>query len=83
MITSAISTPSINAKIAASRPKPGKLRQLFSATQPHNSGYLRVSEIHTIAYWQYGNPLGRPAIVLHGGPGAASFPNHAYASTAR
>jgi proline iminopeptidase len=36
---------------------------------------LRVSELHTIAWFESGNPLGIPVVVLHGGPGAGSSPS--------
>lgn len=36
--------------------------------------FLPVSDGHTIYYETYGNKLGRPAIVLHGGPGGGSNP---------
>ncbi len=35
-------------------------------------GYLRVSEIHEIYVEESGNPAGKPALFLHGGPGAGS-----------
>lgn len=40
-----------------------------------DSGYLRVSDIHEIYYEVSGNPKGKPAIVLHGGPGSGMHPN--------
>ncbi len=35
---------------------------------------MRVSPIHTLYYEESGNPRGKPAVVLHGGPGAGSSP---------
>lgn len=43
---------------------------LFPNIFPFNEGTLKVSEIHSIWYAQYGNPMGIPVIVVHGGPGA-------------
>lgn len=40
-------------------------------------GYLRVSDIHTLYYEMFGNPVGKPAVFLHGGPGAGCVPRHA------
>ena len=43
-----------------------------TAYPPHeayDSGFLKVSELHTIHYEQSGNPNGKPVIALHGGPG--------------
>ena len=42
---------------------------------PHRSGMLDVGDGNRI-YWQVsGNPDGKPAIVLHGGPGSGSSPS--------
>lgn len=44
-------------------------RCLYEVLKPFNSGFLKVSDIHTI-YWEVsGNPQGKPAVILHGGPG--------------
>lgn len=47
-------------------------RQLYPASDPFRRGYLRVSDIHEIYYEECGNPAGKPAVFLHGGPGAGS-----------
>jgi len=39
-----------------------------------SSGHLPVSHGHQIYYETYGNPKGKPAVVLHGGPGGGSNP---------
>eukprot|EP00249_Psilotum_nudum_P017100 c26158_g1_i1 orf=88-1521(+) len=44
---------------------------------PHGSGYLKVSDVHTIYFEIHGNPMGKPAVFLHGGPGAGCFARHA------
>ncbi|GMK56943.1 hypothetical protein CspeluHIS016_0307830 [Cutaneotrichosporon spelunceum] len=36
---------------------------------------MKVSNIHTIHYWQAGNPRGKPVIFLHGGPGGGTSPS--------
>ena len=36
---------------------------------------IRVSALHEIAYYESGNPQGKPALCLHGGPGAGSDPD--------
>ncbi len=33
---------------------------------------MRVSDVHEIYYEECGNPAGKPAVFLHGGPGAGS-----------
>ena len=48
------------------------LRELYPPIEPFRHGFLRVSEVHEIYYEESGNPLGKPAIFLHGGPGAGS-----------
>lgn len=42
---------------------------LHALTEPFITGFLKVSEIHTIAWEISGNPDGKPIVVLHGGPG--------------
>jgi proline iminopeptidase len=47
-------------------------RELYPAIEPFRQGHLRVSDIHEIYYEVCGNPAGKPAVFLHGGPGAGS-----------
>jgi proline iminopeptidase len=47
-------------------------RELYPPLEPFRHGYLRVSDIHEIYYEECGNPAGKPAVFLHGGPGAGS-----------
>ena len=51
-----------------------KKNKLFPAIEPYDSGFIKKG-IHEIYYEQSGNPKGKPAIFLHGGPGggAGSF----------
>jgi proline iminopeptidase len=45
---------------------------LYEILKPFKTGFLKVSNIHSI-YWEVsGNPSGKTAIVLHGGPGGGS-----------
>jgi proline iminopeptidase len=48
----------------------GGRRTLYPAIEPYNSGMLRVSGTHEIYYEECGNPKGKPALFVHGGPGA-------------
>lgn len=41
----------------------------YEAFGTNKSGYLRVSEIHSIYYEEAGNAAGVPIVYLHGGPG--------------
>ena len=45
-----------------------KKNKLFPSIEPYDSGYLKKG-VHEIYYEQCGNPKGKPAIFLHGGPG--------------
>ena len=49
-------------------------RDLYPAIEPFQSEMLKVSPLHTIYMEQCGNPRGRPAIALHGGPGGGLSP---------
>jgi len=49
---------------------PGGLRTLYPISEPLRSGMLRVSDVHEIYYEECGNPNGKPAVFVHGGPGA-------------
>ena len=47
-------------------------RGLYPPLEPFRHGHLRVSDVHEIYYEESGNPAGKPAVFLHGGPGAGS-----------
>ena len=49
---------------------PTGLRTLYPALEPYNKGMLRVSPEHEIYFEECGNPQGKPAVFIHGGPGA-------------
>jgi len=49
-------------------------RTLFPAIEPYARHRLKVSPIHEIYVAEYGNRQGKPAILLHGGPGGGSNP---------
>ncbi len=42
---------------------------LFPEIEPYDSGFLGVDDIHSVYYEQCGNPDGKPAVFVHGGPG--------------
>ena len=42
---------------------------LFPPIEPYRTGFLSVSDIHTLYYEEAGNPKGKPVLFLHGGPG--------------
>jgi len=48
--------------------------QRFPPIEPYESGLLDVGDGHRL-YWETcGNPAGKPAVVLHGGPGSGCTP---------
>ena len=46
------------------------LNILYPPITPYNSGFLRVSTLHSIYWEECGNPRGVPILFIHGGPGA-------------
>ena len=44
-------------------------RTLYPAFEANQSGYLKVGDGHELYYEESGNPNGKPAVFLHGGPG--------------
>jgi hypothetical protein len=40
---------------------------LYPILEPFDKNTLKVSDIHTISYTQYGNPHGKPVLFIHGG----------------
>lgn len=52
------------------------MRTLYPPIEPYDSGMLDVGDGNRI-YWELvGNPDGKPAVFLHGGPGAGCSPDH-------
>jgi proline iminopeptidase len=51
-------------------------KEFYPPTEPFHSGYLKVSPLHEIYFEECGNPLGQPALFLHGGPGGGIAPDH-------
>ncbi len=49
-------------------------RRLYPPVKPYRTGRLRVSELHEIHFEESGNPQGKPALFLHGGPGGGTDP---------
>src|SRR5258708_12356067 len=46
----------------------------FSVVEPFDSGVLEAGSGHQVSWERVGNPLGKPAVVLHGGPGSGAQP---------
>lgn len=50
------------------------MTERYPPIEPHDSGLLDVGDGHQM-YWEVcGNPRGKPALYLHGGPGAGASP---------
>ncbi len=49
--------------------------ELYPAIEPYRSGRLAVGNGHELHFEECGNPDGRPALVVHGGPGGGTNPN--------
>jgi proline iminopeptidase len=54
----------------------GVVGTLYPAIEPHDSGMLPVGEGHSVHWEVCGNPEGKAAVVLHGGPGSGCTPGH-------
>ena len=54
----------------------GKKQGLFPEIEPFQTGFLDTGDGHQV-YWELvGNPNGKPAVFLHGGPGGGCSPEH-------
>jgi proline iminopeptidase len=49
---------------------------LYPAIEPFKVQRLKVSELHELHVEESGNPVGKPVIFLHGGPGGGTSPKH-------
>lgn len=45
------------------------MREFYPEIEAYHTGTLQVSELHTLYYEESGNPLGKPVVFIHGGPG--------------
>jgi proline iminopeptidase len=70
--TSSRSRPAAQAAPFSARVAVPARRELYPPIEPFKHGYLRVSDVHELYYEECGNPAGKPAVFLHGGPGAGS-----------
>ncbi|MEV7023404.1 prolyl aminopeptidase [Kitasatospora sp. NPDC093558] len=46
---------------------------LYPPTEPYDSGFLDTGDGNRIYYEQLGNPKGKPALNIHGGPGSGAM----------
>ena len=52
------------------------LRHLYPPIEPFGSGRLAVGDGHELHFEECGNPRGKPAVFLHGGPGGGIRPHY-------
>ena len=52
----------------------GEPTAFYPPIEPYRTGRLKVSDLHEIYFEEVGNPDGKPAVLLHGGPGAGLIP---------
>jgi proline iminopeptidase len=53
---------------------PSERRTFYPEIEPYRTGRLRVSDLHEIYFEESGNPNGKPAVFVHGGPGGGTEP---------
>ena len=51
------------------------MSSLYPAIEAYETGMLEVGDGHVIYYEQSGNPDGKPAVFVHGGPGGGTDPS--------
>ena len=51
--------------------------RLYPQPKLVKEGRLPVSDLHTVAWFEYGNPDGKPVLFVHGGPGGGTAPMNA------
>lgn len=53
---------------------PEQMADLYPPIEPYSTGFLGIGDGHRL-YWETcGNPSGKPALVLHSGPGSGCTP---------
>lgn len=50
------------------------VRELYPEIEPYASGHLAVGDGHEVYWEECGNPEGKPAVFVHGGPGGGCTP---------
>lgn len=52
------------------------MKEMYPEIEPFNTGFLKVSDLHTLYFEEAGNPNGKPVVFLHGGPGGGLIANY-------
>jgi proline iminopeptidase len=50
------------------------MRERYPSIEPHATGMLDVGDGHAVYWDAAGRPDGKPALIVHGGPGSGSWP---------
>jgi proline iminopeptidase len=50
------------------------MAQLYPPIEPYEHGLMDVGHGHQVYREECGNPEGKPALVIHGGPGSGATP---------
>ena len=50
------------------------MAQLYPPIEPYEQGLMDVGHGHQVYWEECGNPQGKPALVIHGGPGSGATP---------
>ncbi|GMH95737.1 hypothetical protein TL16_g13224 [Triparma laevis f. inornata] len=69
-----VSKPASDEGVQKDPPKDLYPEVLYPEIEPYNQGHLSVGDGHSVYYEQSGNPVGLPALFLHGGPGGGCGP---------
>ena len=54
-----------------------KFWKLWFEPKAFNYGFLPENKGHQVFFAEYGNPVGKPILVFHGGPGGSAKPSYA------
>ncbi len=52
------------------------MKEMYPEIEAYSSGFLKVSELHTMYFEEAGNSKGKPVVFLHGGPGGGIIANY-------
>jgi proline iminopeptidase len=69
-------TTALNAGTPARTGACSEQAPLFPPIEPYRSGFLAVSDLHSLYWEECGNPDGEPVLFLHGGPGGGLSPRY-------
>lgn len=65
--------------LARRLPEDWILVELYPPSEPHETGMIDVGDGNLVHWEVHGSPAGKPALVVHGGPGSGSWPGaHRY-----